>query len=320
MIRNARVTEWGFIVLALRLIAGLAVGQQVIYVPRSSSSGPASGCFTFTKPVDVVLDDGTKQTLSDARLYTIEGYLRTRLLLSEEEAGSLLGFRAAVKPKSRPPRDTFRDTDYSVLLPISDVARISFAKSTNPGASRRATVFFKDRSKPALTMVSEWRDFSWVLTGKVDVGGFGMADFSENLGSGKVSEIVLPIGEASHAIKQHSAVSAVVTDLGGGKHTLSDVRVDRGEFQFKKGEADIRVKIDRIQQIDVLGPKVSDYLCKVRLKSGAEQELLLHGFDSDIFGKGPNSFELLKMDVISSVEFTMATENGGAKAGRSAGR
>src|SRR5262249_1378147 len=117
---------------------------------------------------------------------------------------------------------------------------------------------------------------------------------------GKVSEVVFPeVPETK--VQAKSTVTATITQVGGAKHELTDVRVKDGQLEFRKGETRREVKIEKIARIEVPREAPPGYVCKVKLKSGAEQEPKMYSYK--FCGKGPDFYEVLETYSIRSIEF-----------------
>jgi len=288
--------------LLLVLWAYPVYGQNTILIPESRPSTPQAGWCKFEKPVAVKLADGKKHTVINCGLGTINGYDWTEMQLSYGEACSLMVFAANEGHNPAPSRATLEREKQAYnfyLVPVSTVASLSIGEFKRQGL-RSATVAYRDQKRKPLNAYLDRRMSSWTFGGDEDLGDFGKGRFSESLDFGKVAEVVFPeVPETKIQVK--SQVTATIAQVGGAKHALTDVRVKDGKFEFRKGETRLEIPIDKIDRIDVLRDAFPGYVCKVKLKSGAEQELEMYSYK--FCGKGPDSYEVLETYSIKSIEF-----------------
>jgi hypothetical protein len=293
------------LILIYAIVEARTHGQIIIVERPSASSKPLAGECIFSKPVSVLLADGTKHTLSKSSLHTLKGDFRSVMQFSHEEAGLLVSFAAngAYNPAtSREDLQRERKADYFFLVPTGSIEKLAIGEFKDR-SRRQVTVYFRDNKTPPLAAFLDHDRCHWLLGGEEDLVDFGKGRFVADFSFGKVKEITIPDGITLPNVSEKSKVTAVVTEVGSAKHVLTDVRVKDSQFRFKKGDAEIELKVDKIERIDVLKRADLGFLCKVRLKTGAEQELLLSWTDSDICGKGSRYYEVVQLFAIQSIEF-----------------
>src|ERR1035438_7577509 len=100
------------------------------------------------------------------------------------------------------------------------------------------------------------------VTGTEDLGGFGKATFrnalgKENGGAFAVKEMVFPTLPPT-PVAQKSTLSAVVIDLRGEKHELSDVRVAGNILTFERSGSVLTVKLPDVRRLELHSEVPSD--------------------------------------------------------------
>jgi hypothetical protein len=294
-----------FLALVLVLAASPAAAQNTIIIPASRPSTPSDGWGKFDKPVAVKLANGKAHTVVDCAIGGIRGYDWTEMGLSHAEASSVIVLASSQGHNPAPGRaELERDKKpYNFyLVPFSAIDTFSIEPYKDRGL-RAAKVTFRDPKRKPLDAYLDLRMGTWSVSGKEDLGGFGKGDFSESLSFGKVAEV--KFGEVpALKVEPKSAVTATITQVGGARHELTDVRMKDQKFEFRKGSTRLEVPLDKVARIDVLKGASPGYVCKVKLTSGAEQELEMYSYK--FCGKGPEFYEVLETYSIRSVEFGTA--------------
>lgn len=289
-----------FLVLVM---AACPVVAQVVYVPSSGSSPPSDGWCKFSKPVTVKLTDGKTHTLSDCGIGTIKGYDWTDMQFTHPEANSLLVFATRQEYNPGPSNETLakdKKPYHYLLVPVSAVAKLTVGEYPKQGL-RAVTATFRDEKRKPLAGYLDQRIGSWTFGGEEDLGGFGKGRFGESLLYGTVAEVTFPTEVPEVKVEAKSKVTATLTQLGGTRHELTDVRVKGNKFEFRKGKTSVEVGIDKIARVEVLKAVSPGYLCKVKLKSGEEDEF--ETYSEKFCGKGTDFYEVIELHAVKTVEF-----------------
>jgi hypothetical protein len=163
------------------------------------------------------------------------------------------------------------------------------------------TATFRDEKRKPLAGYLDQRIGSWSFGGEEDLGGFGKGRFGEDLLYGKVAEVTFPAEVPETKVEARSKVTATVTQVGGQKHELTDVRYKDNKFEFRKGKTSVAVSVDKIARVEVLKAVSPGHLCKVRLKTGEEDEF--ETYSEKLCGKGADFYEVIELHAVKTIEF-----------------
>ena len=277
--------------VVIHLYDGVVLAGNVIYLPADSGRNYWRGSYRFSKPITVIDQNGMKHKLTNASVIdTLDSDEAGKMGFSADEANIVFELTSPSGYKNRKSLKNTRTACFKMYVPISEIRRIEFL-------SKKKVYMFYPRDpqiKPFLAKFA-YGGRPRYIKGSEDLGEFGQASFKKSIDS--LQEIVLP-DVPFQGIASKSTLSAIVTEVGGKKHELKDLRISTF---FYKGESSFKVDVNKIDTIVVT--KESDrgrVKCTVRLKSGAEQDFeWSFGY---VGGKGEHWYKRVRAEHIASVK------------------
>ncbi len=254
-----------FVLLSSLLIiffGHVAIAGNVIYVPYDSGRNYWRGAYQFSKSISVIDRSGVKHELKNASVIdTLDSDEAGKMGFSKSEANRVFELTTPEGYKDRKTLENSGASCFKMYVPISEIRRIKFLPK------KKAYMFYPINSKIEPFMAKfEYGGRPRYIQGTEDLGEFGKASFKESIDS--LKGIVLP-DIPLEGIASKSNSSAIVTEIGGIKHELRDLRISTF---FYKGESNFKIDADKIDTIVVTEESNRGRVkCIVKLKSGAEQ-------------------------------------------------
>jgi hypothetical protein len=289
------------------LMSGAAKPQtRTIYIPSGGDSSPRvqEPKTIIDGPVNVVTSDGITHSLSGATISCGDfgDPDPTSAAFSSTESQKLWLRTAADQPLWHPERierEVLRKKGlsyYWMMLPVGAIRRIvagpikAYPNAYVDPAKRAGSTQYIELSVFLTTQkdaVRVWAgDDTCEVKGTEDLREFGKAEFRNKLtGSKGIREVVFAssMRDTMAATTSHTAI---VTEVGGKTHELSDFRMQGNVVQLERSGTKLQLNLasvhrielhDGLQETDVWGFPVTERLAvSVLLNSGAQQDFTWH--------------------------------------------
>jgi hypothetical protein len=277
----------------------------------------------------VITSDGVTHEIQNVEITSERDLNLPSWGFSEEELDSLVVLTDAERPWEDPhwinreALQSMGQTYHALILPVSAIERIATTGTTIRNREsdyspvryyRPVSVTMRNgavlRAITSQNSAHNWANsgaHEFLVKGTEDLHDFGKADFENRLGDGDINikEIRFP-PLAPTVVATKTALTAVITEVGGRVTRLSDLRLEGGNvLRFTRTGSTVKLVPSDVRKIELHRGIYGGSTYSVLLNSGAQQDF--EWLTPAVVGKTPGGwYEWIPGAAIRTIDFAAA--------------